>query len=41
MLAVGTRDGKPFRATHLVLTYLRTTPVALLQLGWDRWSIES
>ena len=24
--AVGTRDGKPFRATHLFLTSLRTTP---------------
>lgn len=38
--ATGSRDGKPFRATHLVLTSLRTTPEALLQLVRDRWSIE-
>ncbi|MFQ6539802.1 MULTISPECIES: hypothetical protein [Aphanothece] len=30
--ATGTRDGKPFQATHLFLTSLRTTPKALLQL---------
>ena len=36
----GTRDGKPFHATHLFLTSLRTTPEALLQLVRDRWSIE-
>ena len=40
MTADGIRDGKPFRATHLVLTSLRTTPEALLQLVRDRWSIE-
>ena len=34
------RDGKPFRATHLFLTSLRTTPEALLQLVHNRWSIE-
>jgi hypothetical protein len=34
------RDGKPFQATHLFLTSLRTTPEALLQLVRDRWSIE-
>ncbi len=38
--ASGTRDGKPFRAPHLFLTSLRTTPEALLQLVRDRWSIE-
>ena len=38
--ASGTRDGKPFRATHMFLTSLRTTPEALLQLVRDRWSIE-
>ena len=38
--ASGTRDSKPFRANHLFLTSLRTTPEALLQLVRDRWSIE-
>ena len=38
--ARGTRDGRPFQATHLFLTSLRTTPEALLQLVRDRWSIE-
>ena len=38
--ATGTRDGKPFCATHLFLTSLRSTPEALLQLVRDRWSIE-
>ena len=37
----GSRDGKPFQATHLFLTSLRTTPEALLQLVRERWSIES
>jgi predicted transposase YbfD/YdcC len=36
----GSRDGKPFQATHLFLTSLRTTPEALLQLVRDRWSLE-
>ncbi len=36
----GTRDGKPFEATHLFVTSLRTTPEALLRLVRDRWSIE-
>ncbi len=40
VMASGTRDGKPFRATQLFLTSLRTTPEALLQLVRDRWSIE-
>jgi hypothetical protein len=40
MSADGSRDGQPFRATHLFLTSLRTTPEALLQLVRDRWSIE-
>ena len=39
MTADGIREGKPFRATHLFLTSLRTTPEALLQLVRDRWSI--
>ena len=34
------RGGKPFKATHRFLTSLRTNPETLLQLGWDRWSIE-
>jgi hypothetical protein len=38
--ASGSRDGKPFRATHLFLTSLRTTPEAPLQLVRDRWSSE-
>jgi predicted transposase YbfD/YdcC len=38
--ATGRRDGKPFLATHLFLTSLRTTPEALLTLVRDRWSIE-
>ena len=40
MSATGTRDGKPFHATHLFLTSLRNTPDALLQLERVRWSIE-
>jgi len=40
MTATGTRDGRPFQATHLFITSLRTTPEALLQLVRDRWSIE-
>ena len=40
MSADGSRDGKPFQATHLFLTSLCTTPEALLQLVLDRWSIE-
>jgi len=39
-MATGSRDGKPYKATHLFLTSLRTTPEALLQLARDRWSIE-
>ena len=31
MTAAGIHGGKPFRATHLFLTSLRTTPEALLQ----------
>ncbi|QEY32035.1 ISAs1 family transposase [Synechococcus sp. RSCCF101] len=38
--ATGTRDGKPFQATHLFLSSLRTTPEALLRLVRERWSIE-
>jgi hypothetical protein len=38
--ASGTREGKPFQATHLFLISLRTTPEALLQLVRDRLSIE-
>ena len=40
VMASGTRDGKPFHATHLFLTSLRTAPEALLQLVRERWSIE-
>jgi hypothetical protein len=49
MTAIGTRDGKPFHASHLSSftmrtfrcdTSLRTTPEAVLQLVRDRWSIE-
>lgn len=36
----GTRDGRPFRATHMYLANLRPTPAALLQLVLDRLSIE-
>ncbi len=38
--ASGSRDGRPFHATHLFLTSLRTTPEALLRLNRQRWSIE-
>lgn len=41
LTATGTRNRKPFQATHLLLTSLRTTPEALLQLVRARWSIES
>ena len=40
MKATGTRDGKPFQATHLFHTSLRTTPKALLQQVRESWSIE-
>jgi predicted transposase YbfD/YdcC len=40
-MATGRRDGRPFRATHLFLTSLRTTPKALLRLVRERWSLES
>jgi predicted transposase YbfD/YdcC len=40
MSADGSRCGKPFRAIHLFLTSLRTTPEALLQLVRDRCNIE-
>jgi predicted transposase YbfD/YdcC len=39
--ANGTREGKPFHATHRFITSLRTTPEALLRLVRDRWSLES
>jgi len=39
-MASGTRYSKHFRATHLFLTSLRTSPKALLRLVRDRWSIE-
>jgi predicted transposase YbfD/YdcC len=41
LLASGSREGKPFKARHLFLTSLRTTPEALLRLIRQRWSIES
>ena len=37
----GSRDGRPFQATHLLITSLRTSPEALLRLVRERWSIES
>jgi hypothetical protein len=40
VVATGSRDGQPFKATHLFLSSLRTTPEALLRLVRDRWSIE-
>ena len=40
MTATGTRDGRPFQATHLFLTCLDPTPEAMPQLVRDRWSIE-
>ena len=40
VMSIGTRAGKPFQATHLFLTSLRTTPEALLQQVRVRWSIE-
>ena len=40
MSADGSPDGKPFGATHLFFTSLRTTPEALLKLLSDRWSIK-
>jgi predicted transposase YbfD/YdcC len=39
--AAGSRDGKPFRASHLFLTNMSTTPEAMLQLVRDLWSIEN
>ncbi len=41
VIATGMRDGKPFQASHVFLTSLRTTPDALLQLVRERWSLES
>ena len=41
LLASGSRYGKPFKARHLLITSLRTTPEALLRLIRQRWSIES
>ena len=32
VIATGTRDGKPFKATHRFITSLRTTPDTLLRL---------
>ena len=32
LLASGSRDGKPFKARHLFINSLRTTPEALLRL---------
>lgn len=39
LLASGTREGRTFKARHLFLTSLRTTPEALLRLIRERWSI--
>ncbi|MCX5954676.1 MAG: hypothetical protein NTZ40_14570 [Cyanobacteria bacterium] len=38
--ADGILDSKPFQASYLFLSSLRTTPEALLKLVRDRWSIE-
>ena len=38
--ADGIRDGKLFRAAHLFLTSLSTTPEALPNLVRDHWSID-
>lgn len=40
VITTGQRDGKPFKACHLFLTSIRTTPEALLQHVRDHWSIE-
>ena len=49
VVATGSRNGKPFQASHLAFfaqrtsrcgTSLRTRPDAMLQLVRDRWSIE-
>jgi hypothetical protein len=40
VVATGSRGGKPFQATHLFLTSLRTIPDTLLQLICNPWSIE-
>jgi len=37
----GSRDGRAFQATHLLITSLRTSPEGLLRLVRERWSIES
>jgi hypothetical protein len=41
VFATGTRDSKPFKASHFFLTSLLTTSQALLQLVRERWSLES
>jgi hypothetical protein len=40
VLTEGSRDGQPFRASHLFLNSLSNTPRALLRLVRDRWSLE-
>jgi hypothetical protein len=39
--ASGRRDGKPFQATYLFLTSLRTTPQELLQLLRDAGGLKA
>jgi hypothetical protein len=41
VVARGTREGKPFKATHRFMTNLRMSPEAMLQLVRERWSVES
>jgi len=41
LLASGSRDSKSFKARHLFITSLGTTPEALPRLIQERWSIES
>jgi hypothetical protein len=36
-----TRDGMPFKATHLFITSLGRTPESILQLVRGRWCMES
>jgi predicted transposase YbfD/YdcC len=40
VIAEATRQGKPFRATHLFLSSLRTTQEALLRLVRQGWSLK-
>ena len=41
VIAIGTREGKPFQDTHKFFKSLRNSPKALLQLVRERLSLES